>query len=316
MHYQYNPVDISIITDSHTYDIHPFLSDSPCAISLVESIQKYGIITPPTLIERITGGYDIICGRQRLKGFSTLFPKKKLYCRVLSQSSSPETILTLMLEDQFAKEPLNIIEQAHFSKLCKLKLPDKKRRNLYLKNLPEGRIIKGNQFLEALVNLPVEIQKACFEGSLADKAVKNILRFDKKAQLILLDLLKLLKLGGNNQKKLLEVLFEISQRQDIPPELLILESSISKIVQSKKLSPSQRGEKLFEYLYRQSHPQLSAARDSFDRQVKKLNLPPNISVIPAPAFEMDEVTLAIKFKKFEHLKAAWNVLSPKIDKIS
>ncbi len=306
----FQEIQISEIIDSNTYDIHPFLIDSPCSQSLKESIQLSGIINPPIVIELENGSYDIICGRQRLKNFSN---NDTVHCRILSPITSPEILLNLILEDQCSMGSLNLIEQALFLKLCQNLLPNTQRRQKYLKKLPHNRITKGYKYLSQYLSLHQEVQKGIYEGFISEKTLKGLIHFNRKQQLTLIKIYICLHLSGNNQKKITNYFFEISQREGISLEELLDKYNIGEIIDDCNLLPEQKSTLILQMLNKLDHPRLNAAQGEFDNQVNQLNLPKNVQVTHSSAFEVDDVTLSIRFKNFEELKSAWLSMTIHLD---
>ena len=118
-----------------------------------------------------------------------------------------------------------------------------------------------------------------------------------------------LQLGGNNQKKFITQLYEISQREGVGLEDLLQSQNMVNIIDDNEMLPSQKSSIFLQLLKQMNNPRLSAAQVEFESQLKQLNLPDNISITSSPFFEIDEVTLAIKYRSFAEFKSAWHNLA-------
>lgn len=300
-------IQLQDIEKNRLYDIHPFLDDRQLNNDIARSIQIVGIITPPIVIEKSEGKYETICGHQRIRCIKSL-NIKSCYCQVLHKQCPAETILNIILEDQFAKGPLTTIEQACFIKICKQLLPDKNRQNSFFQSLLTDRITKGIHYLAPLAELEQSIQSAIHHGLMSEKIITDILHFSPTDQKILLSFFQSLNLGGNNQKKLIIQIRDILGRNKIALKAFIERSDIQEIVLNDQLDRSEKATILLEYIRRLHQPLLSSARDSFEQQIKALKLPDNITIIPAGSFEKDDVMLSVRFHSLEAFKKKWEFL--------
>ncbi len=309
MEYAYKEIGTAEIFDSHTYTIHPFLKDSPSPKSLMESIDLSGLINPPGVIELEDMRYDVIYGRQRLK---CICSQEKIWCKIFPPSTSPETILSVIMEDQHSKKNLNLIEQAFFLKLCQTLIPNNEKRHSYLQKLSQHRITKGHKFLDKFLDLHPKIQRKLHEGVVSEKAVNGFLKFDHKQQCTLVNLFKNLQLSSNNQKNVITDLYEISRRKGITLDNLLESKDFTVILHNHKMLPKQRSIKFLQLLKQLNNPRLSAAQKELESEIKQLKLPANINLTPSQYFETEEVTLSIKFKNFNECKSVWKGIADRI----
>ncbi len=300
-------VQLQDIEDIRLYDIHPFLEDTQVNNHIARSIQRTGLLTPPVVIEKTGGKYEIICGRQRISCIKAL-DRKNCYCQILHDQCSAETILTIILEDQFAKGPLTIIEQACFIKICNQLLPDNYRQDAFFKNLLPGRITKGNHYLTSLAELEKSIQSAIHHGIMSEKIVTDLLRFTCDDQKILLSLIESTHMGGNNQKKLILQLQDVLRRNEISLASFIECKEIQDLLIDNEFSQSEKASRLLDHIQRLYQPLLTSSRDIFEQQIKTLKLPANITIIPSSSFEKDEVTMSVRFHGFEAFRKRWESL--------
>lgn len=304
MKQNFKDIQLQDIENNRLYDIHPFLNDAQLNGDIAQSIQLIGLLTPPVITEKSEGKYEIICGRQRIR-FCRSLERKSCYCQLLEKQCSAETILTIILEDQFANGPLTIIEQACFIKICKQLIPENKRQHSFLKGLLPGRITKGNHYLTPLVELDNSIQSAIHHGTVSEKILTELLCFSDDDQKILLSLIESLHIGGNNQKKFIVQLHDILKRNNLSLHAFIGDEKIQKILLSTELERSEKVSRLLEYTGSLYHPLLTSHRESFVKQLNTLKLPENVSIVPTSSFEKDDVTMSVRFRSLEVFKDKW-----------
>ncbi|MBM9604237.1 ParB/RepB/Spo0J family partition protein [Desulfopila inferna] len=305
----YDKIAITQIHDSGIYNIHPFLQDAPASKDLTASIKTSGLLSPPVLLQqRQEAKFDVICGRQRLKCVVSELGASECCCRILPEQTSPEQILSIIIEDQYSRGSLSIIEQAHFISLCQRLLPARKQREKFISNLPHGRISKGTQFLLPLISFPEQIQKQSHYGVISDKIIRDLQLLIEHDQLQFLELVEKLQISGNNQKKVLHQLIDIVKKEDIALESLLNRKEIVELLDNTEISTQQKSSRFFEQISRMSLPLLSAAQENFAQEVKELKLPENCSIIPSRSFETDEVVLAIRYRNLQDAKESWKEL--------
>lgn len=304
---------LSRICDAGTYDIHPFLKDFPGDNNLYQSIQLTGIISPPVVQESEANRYDIICGRQRLRCLEFL-GVRHCHCQILPRAEKSENILAIILEDQFACSPLNLIEQACFIELCQNHLLEKQRFHSFLQNMLPGRITKGIRFLQPLAKLESNLKYRVHTGSISEKILAEMLNFSKEDRNQFILLIDRLQLGVNNQKKLIQQLDDIIKRENISLAQLINQQPIAKILKDNHLSKTKRTSDFLASIQRLHKPRLSDAQDDFTQRIKSLKLPETCNLSPSQSFETSAVTLSVEFNTYERFAEKWDSLRKILDK--
>lgn len=310
--FHYQIISIDKIYDSNQYNIRPFLKDEPVSGKLQDSIRTSGILHPPTLLPRKDGTYDIVCGRQRLKCAQTHFQSSKINCGLLPIKTDEETLLKILLEDQFSHSNLSIIEQSYFLDICNTFFPQKDVFQSFINSLPRGRITHGRQFLEPLINLDPKLQRDIHRSIVSEKIVGLLSSFNISDQNILADLIEKLQLGANNQKKLIGHIKDIVYRNEMPLTSLLAEDNITEIMLHPKMNTPQKATQLLTILYQMSHPLLSVAEDNFQNEIDNFKLPKHCRLTAAKSFEDDSVTLSIRFSNLLSFKGKWPDFAKKL----
>jgi hypothetical protein len=273
-------------------------------MDLTASIERTGMLSPPVLLQKEDTKYDILCGRRRLKCVSSIGASDCL-CRILPEPTSPEEILSLIIEDQYAQGSLSVMEQAFFITLCHTLIAGNSRRKAFLHTVPAGRITKGNHFLLPLATFHQRIQEKIHLGIISERIISDLLRLDENDQLKFLEITERLQISGNNQKKVIVQLTDILRREAVSLESLLLREEIKPILDNEEMTGPQKSDRFLEQVLQMSRPLFSAAQKSFEEQVKEMKLPDTCSLSPSRSFEKDEVILTIRFKSLQDLNKHW-----------
>ncbi len=307
----YQTIPVGEIHDTHRYDIHTFLIDEPIPQDLLESINVSGILHPPIVLASQDGSYDVICGRKRLNCATTILKKSECFCRLLSHKIKTEGILNIVIEDQFTNGKLSVIEQATFIDLCKKLLPEKRVLKTYLKSIPQGRITNGINFLSPLNMLDISLQKEIHYSIISEKIIGELQKYNAQEQAMIAGLIKTLKVGLNNQKKLLGFITELHFRNEKTPSSIFADRSFQEILDNPVMNNPQKLAHIFSILHKMCYPLLSSAEDLFEKEVDESQLPKQCQLKASKSFEKDELVLTINFDNMNSFKQVW----PDIKKI-
>ncbi len=306
-------IPLTSIIDSGDYDLHPYLKSAPLSDELLASFHFSGILHPPILQEKEDTSYNLVSGRKRLCFVAEHLKEKTCFCKILpAKHSDEETILSLLLEDQFLAGKLSFFEQAHFCALAEKLLGHERRIQRFFNALPPGRITRGRQYLLQADKYSDEVKRCIHRGLLSEKALNALNRFEKKDQEMIMQLFAAILPGQNKQKHLLQEIFETLQRDKISLIAFLRSPQIAKILNHPAMNPPQKCEQLLIYCHKKNFPMLSAATASFAKTVDNLNLPPNCKIEHSQAFERDEVSLRITFSNVEDLQERWENIRKEI----
>lgn len=307
MEFRIAQVALDQVCDTGRLTLHPFYNKY-LADDLAASIAGCGIITPPVLLEN-GADYEIVCGRQRLLASATVLKVTSCTCRVLPESSSAEELLTVIVEDQFATGGLSLVEQAVFLGLCRKMLPDE-GRNTFLNKIGPGRITKGTHFLLTLNSFPAILQEKIHRKRISEKVIGELQILHESDQLRFIELVECLQVGGNQQKKMIQQLIDISKREQVSVESLLQRYDLQGILDDKTTSVLEKSSRLMMTLSRIHQPLLSHAQQSFAAEIQKLKLPQYCLLQPTQSFEKDEVTCIIRFESLQQFQEIWQKIRP------
>jgi hypothetical protein len=118
--------------------------------------------------------------------------------------------------------------------------------------------------------------------------------------------------GLNIQRELLELIFEISCRDDIAIPRLLRQSDLTDIMDNGDFSTPQKVQHLRALLKTKRFPELTRAEAAYYRKVKTLKLNPRIQIHPPPFFEGPSYRLSLTIDSRRQLKT----LQSELDKLA
>jgi hypothetical protein len=294
---QLNSIDFDV-----NWNLHPWALDS-LPESLEQSLIVSGILHPPVLLPTDEAGdrFEIVSGFRRIsfiKQHKALSPATSVDCRILAPETSPERIMSLVLEEQlYSGTVLSLAEKGRFIQIAKNYFPqneilEKFGGRLQLKNSRELL-----QNLEVLLTGHQTLIEEIHHGRLQEKLLSEILRLPtENDQFSIIALFKTLHLGGGKQRRLFSLLRDAAYRIPTSISEYLKDDLVLEIVDHDQLNPPQKFQHLSNFLNQQIHPASLTAEKEFLEQVRAMNLPEDYSLQHTTAFEKDQVTLSILFE--------------------
>lgn len=271
--------------------------------ALIPSIEKVGLLQPVLLRIRPTGRYQIISGFKRV-----------LACRELNLEtvkafvSDPKNLEDLEgfrynLWDNLSIRTFNLIEKSVIlhKLLNQFQLEKQRVINNYMPLLDlesNSKILEGYLYI---YRLEEEIKSYLLTKEIPLKLVLKLSYFSPEDQKQLLSLALSLELNANIFREFIDVIEEVTKRDEIQVENLLDDSEIPDILTQSALSVSQKTEKVRKILKRKRYPQLLALEDQLQEKLKQLKLPREISLIPPPFFEGDRLKVMFQFRDKKEL---------------
>ncbi len=301
-------IPVDRITDDNHWNIHPFLGSS-CPADLTESFKTAGILHPPLVHELADGRYELIAGRRRLAasreiwGSTTACP-----CHVAPLLTGPETLLSLLVEDQSLSNPFSVMETAHFFRIGRQYLPDDELAKLYLPRLTGKTNTSLLTRYRLLLTLEEEIQQLVHDSLIAESMAYELVKLNAVDRFSLLGIFRDFQLGGGKQKRLYSLLRDITCRQQTGIPALLQEPAARQILEHEEMNKPQKIQALMALLQEMVSPSLSTDEEQFRSVITQLKLPACCTVQHSPAFETDAVELTIRFADLDRLLGSWPAL--------
>ena len=266
---------------------------------LVISIKAVGLLSPP-LIRQADKGFVLISGWKRV-----------LACRRIGLSSinvlvteekDDLRIFLMALHENLATREINLVEKAEIlRKLLGFGVEKKTLLKCYLPLLSFPATVAHIELILAISEAEPAVKKFVQKKDAPLPIVQSLLRFTPGERKLLLPLLR--PLGQNKQKEVLEDLWETSRRDEVTLREILKDKEIRQVLDSPKLPPIQKAEKIRLSLKRKRYPQLSSWQDAFDLTLRKARWPKEIAIQPAPFFEDEAISASFRFKDIKEFRA-------------
>ncbi|MBW2502918.1 MAG: ParB/RepB/Spo0J family partition protein [Deltaproteobacteria bacterium] len=273
--------------------------------NLALSIARFGILHPPLVKEPSSGSYRIVAGRKRLLAARSLQEESSCSCLVVPLHTSEIETFSLLLEETGVRRPLTLTEKANFLQKTVARSDEEFMVKEFLPRLGLAPRRFTLQQTLRLCSLEPEILLALHEGVLSEKSGWEFLQLPAGDRLALFAIVNGLRLGGSYQKKLLDITKDLAGRSGKSIAGLLACEAVAAILHHSEANPPQKTKMLMHWLHRQHMARYSRASEEFNRFAGAMQLPENVSLTPAPAFEDESLTLSITFPNRKSLQHAW-----------
>lgn len=289
--------------------------------SVRDSLSQVGQLNPVILLDR-KPQMAIVCGFRRVRALKQL-GMPRVFARILPEKDIDiSKTFELALWDNLSHRQLDPLEKARV--LFKLKhtcdTPDHKLISVYLPILglaPNNNVLRNYLLLN---EIHPDLRRCLIEGRLTHSSLEYLAELPTHAQEYMASFMSRIRLSASLQKKLLSLLDDLGAQTGAAFDSPLGSPQMMAILEDAGLSPFQKGEKIYDSLYRFTHPRLSETIDRFAAQRRRLNLPGSIQVNAHPFFEEPGVRVefhAASIDKFRQLAAALQgaAQSPELEKL-
>lgn len=149
--------------------------------------------------------------------------------------------------------------------------------------------------LLSMARLEPEIQDAVGLGRVCEAAAARIGHLGEDDRKVLFGLLSRVHLSASKQEEIVSHCIDISLRDGAGCRTILQEREIQQILDTDKLTLSQKGDRVRAHLRKRRFPRLSEYEEKFFQQRKKLRLPPGVQLLPPPFFEGSRFRFEIEF---------------------
>jgi hypothetical protein len=257
--------------------------DSGCVLN---SIREIGQLNPVLFLDRGPRKV-IVCGFRRARAVKRL-ENRGVLGRLLSlETHSPLQAFELAIWDNISHRQLNALEKARI--LFKLKGTFGVSGDILLKiYLPLLDLAPHESVLNSYIALDgvrPGLRRCLTEGLLTHSSLESLAKQPGLVQDRFASLMNVIRLSASLQKKVLELLEDLSALFDCPLAGPLDNPEVIAVLDDSRLSPFQKGEKLHAILFRLRNPRLSQSLERFAARKKRLGLPGSIRISPHPFFE-------------------------------
>ncbi len=262
---------------------------------LVASINAAGLINPPVVTHR-DGRTVVVCGWKRILAIQKL-AKSPIPIFVSSEQSDLELFKHPVYENVSFRE-MKVFEKA--VALRKLQDFGEADEELIRRFLPLLKIPATRRYLEIFLGLSEigpDLREALESKGTVLPVLELFLKFSQDERADLLPILQ--PLGQNKQKELLTLLYELTRKDKISLQTILMFAPYQATLQNDKLSPLQKADGILNKLREQRSPEFTRWTQSFQAVLEAINLDKGIIINPIPFFEGDEMNLSFVFKNRE-----------------
>ncbi len=294
MNFEHRPVNL----DEINFDDHTFCLSYPCrAVNLRSSLDLVGIIHPPVLRERKP--FQIVCGRGRLQAALDL-GFQSIICKVLPSWIDDLTCLMISFEENITSRGFNVVEKALLVEKFQNYLPDEEIIRQILPRLGFGPSYKHFEFLRKISFLEEEGKELLLQGKINPKVAVKLLDFSEEDRKILLEFFKALSPTASRQRQIIEILQDLSRRDNLSLREIFEEEGVQKFLHSEKLTPRQKEEAIYRHLWGRLMPRLKALEEQF-KAMSSAFAPLGTKLKHPPSFEKRGFILELEFKDLAEL---------------
>ena len=284
--------------ENETYRISEQLDSDP----LLASLREIGQLNPVLLAGN--SRKSIVCGFRRLRALKRL-NQSRVLARILDAAPlDASRTFDIALWDNLSHRQLDALEKARV--LFKLKevfgVPDERLIHDYLPRLglmPNERVLHVHLSLH---EAHPDLRRYFNEGRLTLSSMECLAAMPYQAQDFIAAAVNKMSLSASLQKKTLNLLEDLSVMTGAGPGEPLRDTEVKAILSDSRLSHFQRGEKVYEILYRRRFPQVSQAAERFLENKKSLGLPGSIRISPDPFFETTDLRIEFSAANAERFR--------------
>ena len=298
MDFKITPVSLDQIdTGDRTFKITTKTETTELALS----ISAIGLLQPPVLIKS-GHGFTVVCGFRRIAVCEAL-GIDRIPARILHSDSSKISCAQIAIADNSSQRTLNLVEQSRAYALIR-KFAD--CSSDWIKIVESTGLACTQTAIDRIIpveGMPVSLQNAILEGSIALPIALHINQLDMDDARSLCRFFRQVTTGLNIQRELLELISEISRRDDISIARLIEQADIADIIKNPDFPATQKVQHLRMMLKAKRYPELGRAEASYHQKVKTLKLSPRVQIHPPRFFEGKSYRLSLTVDSRRQLKS-------------
>ncbi len=268
------------------------LNPTGCPEKLLDSVKEVGIRHPISICSA-NKPYKIISGHKRvqaaIKAGLTHIPAFFV--------PTMDGALALNLKENFAQRHYSDIEKGCIlNKLIAEGIQEETILDLYMPLLELERSKKIFQDLNSVEKISPELQKLLHRANVPVKVFQIFFAWEKENQEAAEKFFSVTRPGVNKWRDLLELVEEISRRDNLSPKEIFSSPATIETLEEKDLTPPQKYDRVFQALQQKRYPVLSDLKKQVARALDEMKLDDKTRFKYQEAFESDEMKLELKFR--------------------
>jgi ParB/RepB/Spo0J family partition protein len=295
-----SPADINL--EDHAFRI----TTTQDKASLLESIEKFGLLQPPTIWPHATG-LIVVSGFRRIRACQQL-GLQAIPARWVAKDLRPLDCLRMALTENITQRALNLVEMARAVRRVRLYCPTghKTAEELALLGLPSSQSMINK--LERLGGLPSDLQAAVVDGTISLNTALEVGNLERRDQLAVRGLFCYLRLSVGKQREILGMARDIAGRDKKTIADVLHADAVSAIVDDDQMDRNQKTKIIRRYLKKTRYPHRTAFETQYTEAVNALKLGPHMRIDPPADFEGTTFTLSLRFENRCDLASAYRTI--------
>ncbi|MGC9967301.1 MAG: hypothetical protein ABSE08_18040 [Syntrophobacteraceae bacterium] len=282
--------------DDRSFEIRKFA----LPLRLQESLARFGILDPPWLRDK-GGRHIVVDGFKRLR-WAKENGASGTVCRIFPEICDDRELWSRRVEKRLFESGIDIVEKAQiistlFGLFQPEEIPGSFLASLNVTNRPD--FLRKWASLSAQGTETLEILAL---GAIAERAALEVTDWDERSRNAVLPILESLRCSASIQVEIVERITEIALRDGKERSDIIENPRTREILASKELNHRQKTQALRNFLAELRFPRLSSRQKRFGLEVQSLGLPPQVRIIPPPAFEGNNWKMELSFTGPEGLR--------------
>ena len=261
---------------------------------LDKSLDRFGILQPPWVLERSGGKAIVVDGFKRLRWLCRS-GACQTNCLIFKDGSDFVEVWRRRIEGRLFGPPPNAAEKARIvERLAGLGVLDAWGRGVLSRlGVPSRPEVYANWV--RLAGAGDLLLEAAATEAVCERAAMELLDWEEKDRERVVSLFRDLRCSASIQVEILDRLREISLRDGLKQTDVMDDPGFQSIVDSPERNHREKTRDLRVYLDRMRFPRLTARVERFGEEHALLHLPGNIRLIPPASFEGDRWQMQVTF---------------------
>ncbi len=264
---------------------------------LLVSVERNGVVNPPWLQRRESGGYRVVLGFRRISALEWL-GRETVRANVVTEADHDDKgLLEIAILENLSHGPFDPVEVSRaLAGLRRMEVPDEEilRRFMPMMGLKgDGTVLDSYLYL---TRLPEDILESVSIGEIRPSTIDRIQRsFEGTDRDRLLRLVRDLKLGVNRQRELIALLDELVKREGAGLSGILDTGPISGILEDDNRNVPQKAQALISRLRERRFPLASEMMKGIRERIRELGLGQSVSLEVSPYLEERMMRLSFGF---------------------
>ncbi|MCF8068787.1 MAG: ParB/RepB/Spo0J family partition protein [Desulfobacterales bacterium] len=287
------------LSEIDTADVFYRISTGNDIDTLARSIKAIGLINMPFL-ERTESGYRIICGFKRVMA-SKMIGCKKIAVNVIGSNENIIERTKLAISDNSFQRALNLLEQSRAINLLSNAGVDDENYPVLAELLNLPVTFSDVKRIKPLCQLSKHIRQSFISEHISHYMALELGKLSPDTSRALSSFFNTYKMSFSKQKEILGLLNEIARRDDTTIIQVLNCDEITGIMDNSELDGNLKVSRIRQCLKKLRFPSITDAENAFLFNVKELQLPNSIKLIPPHGFEGANYSLSLNFKSIKEL---------------